>query len=196
MEQRSSSAMADLDQYLPDIAAGDADAFARWVASAEPRLRKSLLSFSADVDIEATVQETLLRVWQVAERIEADGRGDSLVRFAIRTARNLAISELRRRQPGLRNFGSTPDDDPELPAAEPADPLLEKLITRCQKELPKKPALALEARLASQGNEPDETLAARLGMRPNTFLQNFTRARRLLRKCLERHGVDVEAEMT
>jgi hypothetical protein len=32
-------------------------------------------------------------------------------------------------------------------------------------------------------------------MRLNTFLQNFTRARRLLRKCLERHGVNIELEL-
>jgi hypothetical protein len=113
-----------------------------------------------------------------AGRIEVDGRGDSLLRFAIRTARSLAISELRKLRPELSNPERLLDDDPVIPRAEPADPLLEKLIIRCREELPKKPAQALEARLASHGNESDDTIAKRLGMRPNTFLQNFTRARR------------------
>ena len=32
-------------------------------------------------------------------------------------------------------------------------------------------------------------------MRKNTFLQNFTRARKLLRECLERFGVDLKLEL-
>ena len=195
MATRSKSNVPDLDEHLPGIVAGDTDAFARWVAGAELRLRKSLLSFAAEVDTESTVQETLLRVWQVAERIEVDGRGDCLLRYAIRTARNLAVSELRRRQPGVAVSDSLLDEEPELAPGEPADPLLEKVIAQCRRELPKKPALALSLRLSSQGNEPDESLARRASMRPNTFLQNFTRARRLLRKCLERHGVNIEVEL-
>ena len=50
-------------------------------------------------------------------------------------------------------------------------------------------------RLDSGGFEPDETLAAGLRMRRNTFLQNITRARKLLAACLERHGVDLAMEL-
>jgi len=32
-------------------------------------------------------------------------------------------------------------------------------------------------------------------MRTNTFLQNVTRARKLIAECLERHGVDLAAEL-
>ncbi len=39
-----------------------------------------------------------------------------------------------------------------------------------------------DARLAAGGAEPDATLAAGLGMRVNTFLQNFGRARRAHRR--------------
>jgi RNA polymerase sigma-70 factor (ECF subfamily) len=42
---------------------------------------------------------------------------------------------------------------------------------------------------------PDETLAEHLSMRLNTFLQNFTRARKLLAKCLEERGIHVAAEL-
>lgn len=45
----------DLDRELPAIVAGDADAFARWVAGAEPALRRALRSFAARVDVEAVV---------------------------------------------------------------------------------------------------------------------------------------------
>ena len=46
----------DLDRYLPAIVAGDADAFAQWVAGAEPALRRALRGFAAHVDVEAIVQ--------------------------------------------------------------------------------------------------------------------------------------------
>jgi RNA polymerase sigma-70 factor (ECF subfamily) len=52
----------DLDRHLPAIAAGDPDAFAPWVAGAEPALRDSLRPFAARVDTEAVLQEALLRV--------------------------------------------------------------------------------------------------------------------------------------
>ena len=54
---------------------------------------------------------------------------------------------------------------------------------------------AVAARLAAGGAEPDEALAEKLGMRLNTFLQNFTRARKLLRACLEKAGVQLDAEL-
>ena len=82
---------------------------------------------------------------------------------------------------------------PPRPAS---DPFLRRAIDDCRRQLGDgKPAQALEARLASGGAEPDETLAARLSMRVNTFLQNFTRARRLLAECLARHGIDIAKEL-
>ena len=75
------------------------------------------------------------------------------------------------------------------------DPHLRRRIAECREKLPSKPAMALAARLEAAGGEPDATLAARLGMKKNTFLQNFTRARKLLRACLEAQGVDVEGEL-
>jgi RNA polymerase sigma-70 factor (ECF subfamily) len=43
--------------------------------------------------------------------------------------------------------------------------------------------------MSSQGAEPDARLAERLHMSLNAFLQNFTRARKLLAECLEKRGV-------
>lgn len=189
--------MADLDHHLPGIVAGDTTAFGRWVAGAEPGLRDSLRPFAASVDTEAVLQESLLRVWQGAPRFAADGRPNGLLRLAVRIARNLAVSETRRAR-------TEPAEVEDLeralqaqltgPQREGPDPLLRKLIEECRRRLPGKPAQALEQRLATGGTEPDATLAERLGMRLNTFLQNVTRARRLMADCLERRGVDLEGE--
>jgi RNA polymerase sigma-70 factor (ECF subfamily) len=71
----------------------------------------------------------------------------------------------------------------------PPDPFLRQRIEACLAELKGQPRAAVQARLTSGGAEADEQLALRLGMRLNTFLQNVTRARRLLAACLERSHV-------
>jgi RNA polymerase sigma-70 factor (ECF subfamily) len=185
----------DLDEHLRAIVAGDADAFARWVARAEPSLRLSLRGLAAHVDVEAVVQEALLRVWQAAPRFVPDGRPNGLLRLGVRIAHNLAVSERRR----LR-ASAVPEDMIERlleeageVAVEPApDPILRRRIEECRDKLPERPSQALGGRLSCAGGEPDESIAARLGMRLNTFLQNFTRARRLLAECLEAHGLRLE----
>jgi RNA polymerase sigma-70 factor (ECF subfamily) len=80
-------------------------------------------------------------------------------------------------------------------ATQPAtpDPMLRKAIVDCHEKLPKKPAEALDARVQNAGADPDAVLAERLGMRLNTFLQNFTRARKLLADCLRGKGIEVPA---
>lgn len=188
--------MNDFDRHLPEISAGDPDAFARWVSGAEPRLRDSLATFAAAVDVEAVLQEALLRVWNVAPRFAPDGSPNGLLRLAIRIARNLAVSELRSRG------RVAPLDEADLDRAVEGrsrtdlpgdpDPLLRRLILECLTALPTQPAKALRERLTADGTEPDAVLAARLRMRLNTFLQNVTRARRGLITCLRDHGADVE----
>lgn len=181
----------DLDVHLEAIGAGDTQAFARWVAGAEPALRASLVRFASQLDVEVVVQEALLRAWQVAERVERDGRGNCLLRFTLRAARNLAIDELRHRR---REVVRAPDDD-ELPSApiEP-DPLLRKAVEECRQQLPSNPARALLARLEARGVDSDEQIAERLGMKRNTLLKNFGRARSFLLECLERRGIRLGVE--
>ncbi len=115
----------DLDVHLSAIGAGDADAFARWLVGAEEPLRLALRSYAAACDTESVLQETLLRIWQLAPRVTLDGKGNSLLRLAHRIAKNLCIDEARR----LR---TTPLDEhtPEL-RVEPAapDPLLRHSTT-------------------------------------------------------------------
>ena len=173
----------DLDRELPLIAAGDASAFARWLAGAEHTLRGGLRSFAAEVDTEAVLQEALLRVWQVAGRVEPDGKPNALLRFASRVARNLALSQLRSRSPA-------PGEEIPVEPLEP-DPLLARAARACVEALPPKPRSAFLARMAGGGE--DGQLAERLRMKLNTFLQNVTRARKLLTRCLASKGIDLEA---
>jgi len=179
----------DLDVLLPAISAGDVAAFGRFVAGAEPPLRASLRRFAVSVDTEAVLQEVLLRLWQLAPRFVPDDRPNAFLRFAHRACRNLCVDELRRRH------GVVPDEAQVAEAAVPAnppDPLLRRAIHDCAERLPTKPARALQARLRCTSDEPDARLAARLDMTLNTFLQNFTRARKLLGECLEKRGVDLD----
>jgi RNA polymerase sigma-70 factor (ECF subfamily) len=177
---------ADERTLLPLIAAGDSMAFGQWVAGVEHSLRLSLRRYAAACDTEAVLQEALLRVWQVAPRFQPDGAPNPLLRFAVVTARNVAVSELRRT--------ANPVVDEEMPeiAVDVAmpDPLLRAAVLECREKLPKQPRLALETRLESCGGDDDHTLAERVGMKLNTFLQNFTRARKLLLECLKKRGVE------
>jgi len=184
------------DLLLRLIVAGDATAFAQWLARSEPTVRLSLRSFASVVDVEAVLQEALLRVWQVAPRFVPDGKPDGLLRLGIRIARNLAVSEVRRTKARPMEAdeieAALAQDEPTVP---PPDPMLRKQIADCRDKLPAKPREAFDARLASAGGEDDDQLAAGLRMRLNTFLQNFTRARKLLADCLKRAGVVLDEEL-
>lgn len=183
----------DLDVHLLAIVSGDTRAFGQWMAGSEPIVRDTLRSFASVVDVEAVLQESLLRVWQVAPKLVPDGKPNSLLRFGIRIARNLAVSEVRRTK-------AQPTEADELEAAlaiepNPPDPMLRRAITECRDRLPAKPRQALDTRLASAGSQDDTDLATSIGMRLNTFLQNFTRARQLLADCLRKRGIVVDEEL-
>lgn len=193
----------DLDAHLPAILHGDTRAFGRWMAGSEARIRDSLRSFAAVIDVESILQEALLRVWQCAPGFVSDGRPNGLLRLGIRIARNLAVSEVRRTK-------SRPvaDEDLEVALARAEqvdfgdrgpDPMLREVLATCRDRLPAQPRAALDARIGSAGSDEsvrsDDDLAVLLGMRLNTFLQNFTRARRLLAECLKKHGVVLGEEL-
>lgn len=184
----------DSDPFAPAIAAGDADAFARWLAAAEGPLRASLRRFAAVADTEAVLQEALLRVWQVAPRLVPDGRPDGLLRLGARIARNLAIDAARRHRLGPVPAGDELPEPAIQPAATP-DPAVAAAVATCRDKLPPQPARALTARLADAGARRDHELAAAVGMTDNTFLQNLSRARKLLAECLRRAGIDLGLEM-
>jgi RNA polymerase sigma factor (sigma-70 family) len=175
----------DLDALLPEIQAGDTESFGRFMVASELPVRRSLRPFAARVDVEAVVQETFLRLWQVAPRFEPDGRPNGLFRLGVRVARNLALDALKKRR---EQVGVDLEDAAAFAPAE-ADPLLRSVIQTCLEKLPQQPGVALRARLESAGAEPDSEIAGRCAMKANTFLQNVTRARKLLASCLEAAGV-------
>lgn len=184
-------------QQLAAISSGDANAFARWASSVEQPLRSALRPFATSVDAEAVLQETLLRIWQVAPRFAHDGKPNALLRFSMRTARNVAVTEWRRQGRANQQEALERHARAELEVAPiTPDPHLREHIGRCRDKLPGQPKVALEQRLASDGAQDDATLAMRLGMSLNTFLQNFTRARKLLKECLEKAGVKLDGELT
>lgn len=184
----------NLDIHLEAIVSRDTQAFARWMAGAEGTVRESLRSFARVVDVEAVLQEALLRVWQVAPRFVPDGGPNGLLRLAIRIARNLAISEVRK------NKRSRPAGEMDLEAKlheigdvgpEEPDPMLRRVLTKCFELLPEQPKNVIVLRLANLG-KADVDLAQMINMRVNTFLQNFGRARKLLGECLKKNGVQVD----
>jgi DNA-directed RNA polymerase specialized sigma24 family protein len=178
----------DPDQYTAAIQAGDAEAFGAWLSFTEAPLRQSLQSFAHHIDTEAVLQEALLRLWQAAPQYHSDHKPNGLLRLALRIVKNAAIDECRKRR-------AEPAEEAALERLaeeqnpEPPDPILRKTIAGCRQKLKGKPSQVLDARLQSEGTEPDQVLAERLQMTLNTFLQNFTRARKLLLECLEKQGI-------
>ena len=167
--------------------AGDPRGFEAWVRLVEPPLRASLSGFARSVDVEAVVQEGLLRMWVLAPRLTLVGR-DAPLRYALTLVRNLVRREAQR----LSRFDH-PEASPEpvTPDPHPPDPALRRAILACLQELPRRPQQALAARIEGDRAEADRDLAACLGMRLNTFLQNVVRARRLLAQCLESRGISL-----
>jgi len=181
----------DLDEYAEAIGAGSEEAFALWLARAERAIRASLRSFATNVDTEAVFQEACLRIWMAARWFVPGDRPNGLLRLAVTIARNLAKTEAVRRG----REAPLPDDPTEIPdpatLVSPADPFLVRAVRKCIEKLPPRPRQAIGARLQNRGRLPDQALARSLNMRPNTFLQNVTRARRLLEECLQRAGIEV-----
>ena len=137
-------------------------------------------------------------LWQVSPRFVPDGRPNGTLRLALRIARNLALDETRR----LRAVQCDPETleralHQAAEVVEPVepDPHLRRAIDDCRGQLPRQPARALTARIDSEGTKTDRALAQETGMQLNTFLQNVTRARRLMAACLEERGVRVAEEL-
>src|SRR5688572_27200393 len=171
---------------------GDTEAFAAWMARVEGPLRRSLRPFAYAVDVEAVLQEGLMRMWRAAPALELKG-SDASLRYALRVVRNLAISEARR----LRRLAPLDLDALEqLPEGrvEP-DPVpdagLRRIILECIEKLPPRPRQALRHRMSGY-IFTDRDIAEMLDMTVNTFLQNIVRARRLVAKCLGRQDVHLE----
>ena len=183
----------DLDVHLPRIVEGDAHAYGVFLASAEPVVRMSLRSFATKVDVEAVLQESFLRLWQVAPKVVVDDKGNCLLRLGMRIARNLALDEMKRRREEALPDSVSGDGAEHGYEPAPLDPFLNERIRTCFEKLPGQPKAALAARIENAPGEHDGALAQRLGMRLNTFFQNVARARKLMLECLSRVGVVLDA---
>ena len=117
---------------------------------------------------------------------------DASVRYVLRMARNLAISEVRR---GKRTQLVPPEAFEENEALEVVDVLeareLRAALEACRERLPARPREAFDARMEHAGELDDRDLAGLAGMVVNTFHKNLSRARTLLVSCLERHGISL-----
>lgn len=193
----TTTAPTAIDRAFAGTRAGNARAFAAWVRLTESQLRRGLRPFAPHVDVEAVLQEGLLRMWKLAPALRLTGP-DASLRYALRIVKNLAISEARRNArltplelEALDRLPEVSVDPDPLP-----DPRLRQLIEKCIALLPNRPRHALLARLDDSGRASDRELAANLRMKLNTFLQNIVRARRLVAECLARHGVTLDGVKT
>ncbi len=171
---------------------GSQDGFAQWMGMVEMPIRRTLARFARSVDVESVMQETLLRMWILANDPDRVLKTENAsLKFACGVARNVAREEIRRYR-----MEEPLDDAPDVVVEPPLpDPFLRKAIDGCVAQLPGKPRGALLARLR-EGYRGDREAAAAAGMKVNTFLQNVVRARNLLRPCLERKGVRLAEILT
>jgi RNA polymerase sigma factor (sigma-70 family) len=184
--------VSEIDAAFAGAREGDPRAFAVWMGRVERPIRLALRAYARAVDVEGVVQETLLRMWTLAQDRKRELTGESAsLRFAIGMARNIARNEARRLG---RERLLPPEDMPEMPTPPdpPSDPRLAQVIADCLRGLSVRPLAALRARMQQQGLRPDREIAERLGMSLNAFLQNIVRARRQLAACLTRHQVPLE----
>lgn len=183
--------MNEVDELWARVGGGDREAFGDWMGRVERPIRRSLSRFARNVEPEVVVQETLLRMWLLAQNRDRELTGaDASLRYALRMARNLALNELRRRE---REVPLHEDDDFEQTAPEPpSDPALARAIRDCLDRLAGQPLKAIRARIELGHQMADKVLAQMLGMTTNTLLQNIVRARRQIADCLEGKGIPRE----
>jgi len=183
--------VSPVDDLWARASAGDVDAFGDWMGRVERPIRRGLARYASLVDAEGIVQETLLRMWHLARDRNRTLAGENAsLRWALALARNLARNEARKakRHAELANLpvGDEPVLDPD------SDPLLMKRIRECVEKLAGQLGRVFDLRLRLGPQIPDADLAQMSNMRRNTFLQNVTRARRQVVKCLEAAGVTRE----
>lgn len=187
----TTSAETPIDEAYRATQAGSHEGFTAWVRLVEMPLRVSLRSFARDVDLEAIIQEVLMRMWRWAPDRELEGTNASL-RYALVVARNMALAEMRK----LRRVDVLDDPGPVRVILPPIPDLgLRAAIVQCLDLLKGKPREALRARVEHGGVMSDKMIASSLAMTINTFLQNIVRARAAVKECLRRAGYPIEEHL-
>jgi RNA polymerase sigma-70 factor (ECF subfamily) len=191
--------VADIEALFAVAREGDEQSFGDWMGRVERPIHDSLKRFARVVDLEVVMQETFARMWVLARDPSRPLEGpNASLRFAIRVARNVALEEIRRARLGWMTSFVDLDVPPEPAVFDdpPADPGLARIIESCIEALPKRPREAILARIRMGGIAPDRALAEMMRMTVNTFLQNIVRARALLARCFEKHGVALEEHLS
>ena len=180
---------ADLDTLWQEACEREETSFGDWMGRVERPIRLSLQRWARFVDVEGILQESYVRMWvRAGDSAEPPLTGtNASLRFAIVMAKNLARNEAPKH---YREEVLPPEQMPEGsvdPAPDP-EPALGRAIVECLEALGGRLREVLVTRLADEGRGPDRELAASLGMRLNTFLQNIVRARRQIDACLDDKG--------
>jgi DNA-directed RNA polymerase specialized sigma24 family protein len=188
--------MTEVDELWLRACAQDKQAFGDWAGRVERPVRRSLERFARAIDVEGVVQETLLRMWELARGHEITLTGENASqRYARTLAYNLARNLARRhRRETLLPPDELPEDPAATPLAPPRDPFLLLHIRDCLAALKGKLKRAMTARL-EHGHRPDDVVAGMLKMKKNTFLQNIVRARKQVDECLATKGVHEHEEL-
>jgi DNA-directed RNA polymerase specialized sigma24 family protein len=175
---------------LEAIKGGDQEAFSRWLARSEIRLRRSLESFAQSVDVELVVQEVAFRVWERASTITPDGHPAFLMRWAVTVALNAARNDAKRsRRRSEREVSLDVHAEVASPPVARADPFLRARAQRCQEQLTPGLRRVFAAYLADGGQHPIGVLGTSLGMTSGAFRKNLQRARLALEECLGKFGI-------
>ena len=183
--------MTPVDDLWESARNGDVDAFGDWMGCVERPIRRSLARYASLVDAEGIVQEALLRMWHLASDRNRTLEGENAsLRWALALARNLARNEARKRKRHAELPNLPVNDEPVLDPD--SDPLLMRRIRECVGKLTGQLWRAFDLRLKLGAQVPDAQLAQIAEMTRNTFLQNVTRARRQVVRCLEAAGVTRE----
>ena len=183
--------MTPVDDLWERARDGSVDAFGDWMGCVERPIRRSLARYAPLVDAEGIVQEALLRMWHLAQDHSRTLEGENAsLRWALALARNLARNEARKTKRHEELLNLPVDDEPVLDHG--SDPLLMKRIRECIGKLTGQLRRAFDLRLQLGAQVADAQLAQIARMTRNTFLQNVTRARRQVVKCLEAAGVTRE----
>jgi RNA polymerase sigma-70 factor (ECF subfamily) len=136
-------------------------------------------------EAEDVAQETLLRLWNNAEKWQSGGRG--LVAWMKRVTVNQCLDRLRRRR--FATDDEAPDHEDESPLADQKMEAGEigQSVKQCIEALPDRQRASVI--LTYYEEQPNLDAAAGLSMHLKAFESLLFRARASLKACLERKGV-------
>lgn len=171
---------------LVAVRAGDHDAFTAWVMATRPAVYRVCRSYcrTAD-DTDDLVATVYLHAWRARATLRPDLSG---VSWLCRVARNVAISDLRRRGRHPEECLTdaclahlvTEDEAPTHPERAERARAVERVLAQLP---PHQAALLL---LRDRDGHPIATIAARTGLRPGAVRSALFRARRAFRVEWER----------